>query len=159
MERRRPPDRDRRRFRRGQSGSQRHHLERFRAARAGAAALLFYGVYDLTATAQRNRSNPGLQLQLSSYVSGIESLFDDPRASPLKAVAPGLLPPCFIIGAGNDSWCLADSLTLAQALTAAASPYELHVMEGLPHGFMQMSALEGCRAAMRLMWDFLARNV
>jgi hypothetical protein len=32
-------------------------------------------------------------------------------------------------------------------------------MEGLPHGFMQMSALEGCRAAMRLMWDFLARNV
>jgi acetyl esterase/lipase len=29
------------------------------------AALLFYGVYDLTATAQRNRSNPGLQLQLS----------------------------------------------------------------------------------------------
>ena len=123
------------------------------------AALLFYGVYDLTATAQRNRSNPGLQLQLSTYVSGIESLLDDPRASPLKAVAPGLLPPCFIIGAGNDSWCLADSLALAQALTAAASPYELHVMEGLPHGFMQMSALEGCRAAMRLMWDFLERNV
>ena len=60
------------------------------------AALLFYGVYDLTATAQRNRSNPGLQLQLSTYVSGIESLLDDPRASPLKAVAPGLLPPCFI---------------------------------------------------------------
>ena len=50
-------------------------------------------------------------------------------------------------------------LALAQALTATASPYELHVMEGLPHGFMQMSALEGCRAAMRLMWDFLARNV
>jgi acetyl esterase len=123
------------------------------------AALLFYGVYDLTATAQRNRSNPGLQLQLSSYVSGIESLFDDPRASPLKAVAPGLLPPCFILGAGEDAWCLADSLALAQALTAVASPYELHVMEGLPHGFMQMSALDGCRAAMRLMWDFLARNV
>jgi len=53
----------------------------------------------------------------------------------------------------------ADSLALAQALSAAASPYELHVMEGLPHGFMQMSALEGCRAAMRLMWDFVARNV
>jgi hypothetical protein len=29
----------------------------------------------------------------------------------------------------------------------------------MPHGFMQMSALDGCRAAMRLMWDFLARNV
>jgi len=123
------------------------------------AALLFYGVYDLTATAQRNRSNPGLQVQLSTYVAGVESLLDDPRASPLRAVAAGPLPPCFIVGAGEDSWCLADSLALAQALTAAASPYELHVMEGLPHGFMQMGELEGCLAAMRLMWDFLARNV
>ena len=121
--------------------------------------MLFYGVYDLRATAKRNRSNPGLQLQLSTYVSGIEGLLDDPRASPLKAVAPGMLPPCFILGAGNDSWCLPDSLALGQTLSAAASPYELHVMEGMPHGFMQMSALEGCRAAMRLMWEFLARNV
>jgi acetyl esterase len=123
------------------------------------AAVLFYGVYDLAATAQRNRSIPGLQLQLTTYVSGIEGLLDDPRASPLKAVAPGMLPPCFIIGAGNDSWCLPDSLALGQALSAAGNPYELHVMEGMPHGFMQISALEGCRAAMRLMWDFLARNV
>lgn len=107
------------------------------------AAVLFYGVYDLAATAERNRSNPGLQLQLSTYVSGIERLLDDPRASPLKAVAPGMLPPCFIIGAGNDSWCLPDSLALGQTLSAAASHYELHVMEGMPHGFMQVGALEG----------------
>ena len=123
------------------------------------AALLFYGVYDLRATAQRNASIPGLQQQLLAYVAGNESLLDDPRASPLKAVASEGLPPCFILGAGNDAWCLADSLTLAESLSAAASPYELHVMEGLPHGFMQMSALDGCRSAMRLMWDFLARNV
>jgi acetyl esterase len=123
------------------------------------AAVLFYGVYDLKATAERTRSIPGLQLQLSTYVSGIDGALDDPRASPLRAVAPGLLPPCFIVGAGNDSWCLPDSLALGQALSAVASPYELHVMEAMPHGFMQMSALEGCRATMRLMWDFLARNV
>jgi acetyl esterase len=123
------------------------------------AAMLLYGVYDLRATADRTRSIPGLQQQLSTYVSGGEGSLDDPRVSPLKAVAPGLLPPCFIIGAGEDTWCLADSLALAESLSAAASPYELHVMEGMPHGFMQMSALEGCRAAMRLMWDFLARNV
>ncbi len=97
------------------------------------AALLFYGVYDLRATATRNRSNPGLQLQLSTYVSGIDGLLDDPRASPLKAVAPGILPPCFIIGAGNDTWCLADSLTLGQSLSAAASPYELHVYPSWLH--------------------------
>jgi acetyl esterase/lipase len=70
----------------------------------------------------------------------------------------GPLPSCFIMAAGDDSWCLADSLALAQSLSAAANPYELHVMEGMPHGFMQMSELDGCRAAMRLMWEFLARN-
>jgi acetyl esterase len=123
------------------------------------AALLFYGAFDLAATAERTKALPGLQVQLSTYVSGNNDLWDDPRVSPLKAVAPGILPPCFIIGAGDDSWCLEDSLMLAQALSAVASPYELHVMEGIPHGFMQMSALEGCRAAMRLMWDFMARNV
>ena len=122
-------------------------------------AVLFYGAYDLGATAERTSSLPGLQEQLSTYVSGNKDLWDDPRVSPLKAVAPGILPPCFILGAGDDSWCLADSLALAQALSAVASPYELHVMEGIPHGFMQMSTLDGCRAAMRLMWEFLARNV
>ena len=123
------------------------------------AAALFYGAVDLTATAKRNQSIPGLQQQLSTCVGGVERLLDDPRVSPLRAVASGKLPPCFIIGAGDDSWCLADSLTLAQALSAASNPYELHVMEGMPHGFMQMSALDGCRAARRLMWDFLGRNV
>ena len=123
------------------------------------AAVLFYGAYDLTATAKRTRSIPGLQQQLSTYVGGTERLLDDPRVSPLTAAALVKLPPCFIIGAGEDTWCLADSLTLAQVLSAASNPYELHVLEGMPHGFMQMSALDGCRAAMGLMWGFLARNV
>jgi acetyl esterase len=57
------------------------------------AAVLFYGAYDLEATAERTRSLPGLQEQLSTYVSGKRDLFDDPRLSPLKAVAPGILPP------------------------------------------------------------------
>src|SRR5262249_13953858 len=77
------------------------------------AAVLFYGAYDLTATAKRTRSTPGLQQQLSTYVGGTERLLDDPRVSPLTAAALVKLPPCFIIGAGEDTWCLADSLTLA----------------------------------------------
>jgi len=120
------------------------------------AALLFYGAFDLAATAERNRAHAGLQMQLKTYVAGNTALFDDPRVSPLKAVA-AKLPPCFIMGAGDDTWCLADSL--AQALFAVASPYELHVMEGIPHGFMQMSTLDAWRAATRLLWEFLARNV
>jgi acetyl esterase/lipase len=123
------------------------------------AAVLFYGVYDFGATVERTRWHPGAQLQLATYATGANGLLDDPRLSPLNAVAPGVFPPCFIIGAGTDTWCLPDSLALANALSEVASPYELHVMEGMPHGFMQMSELDGCRATMGLMWDFLARNV
>jgi len=65
------------------------------------AALLFYGAYDLEATAERTRAEAGLQVQLNTYVAGDKGLFGDPRVSPLKAVAPGLLPPCFIMGAGQ----------------------------------------------------------
>jgi hypothetical protein len=32
-------------------------------------------------------------------------------------------------------------------------------MEAMPRGFMQMSGLDGRRAAMRLMREFLARNI
>jgi acetyl esterase/lipase len=53
------------------------------------AAVLFYGAYDLKATAERTRSIPGLQRQLSTYVSGIDGLLDDPRVSPLKAGGAG----------------------------------------------------------------------
>src|SRR5262249_50864770 len=83
------------------------------------AAVLFYGPYDPTATANPPRSIRGLQQQLSTYVGGTERLLDDPRVSPLTA-ALVKLPPCFIIGAGEDTWCLADSLTLAQVLSAAS---------------------------------------
>src|SRR5262249_48713986 len=63
------------------------------------AALLFYGAFDLAATAERTRSLPGLQQQLRTYVSGVEPMLGDPRVSPLHAVAPGILPSCFILGA------------------------------------------------------------
>src|SRR5262245_33662545 len=136
MERRWPADRDRRRFRGGNLAVSAITSSAPKLRSLVRAAVLFYGAYDLAATAERNRSLPGLQEQLNTYVSGKRDLFDDPRVSPLKAVAPGILPPCFIVGAGDDSWCLADSLALAQALSAVASPYELHVMEGIPHGFL-----------------------
>jgi acetyl esterase/lipase len=42
------------------------------------AAMLLYGVYDLRATADRTRSIPGLQQQLSTYLSDDDSLLDDP---------------------------------------------------------------------------------
>ena len=53
------------------------------------AALLFYGAFDLAATAERTRSLPGLQQQLRTYVSGVERLLGDPRVSPLNAVGRG----------------------------------------------------------------------
>jgi acetyl esterase/lipase len=38
------------------------------------AAVLFYGAFDLTATAKRNQSIPGLQQQLSTYMWGASSV-------------------------------------------------------------------------------------
>jgi len=56
------------------------------------AALLFYGAFDLAATAERNRAHSGLQMQLKTYVAGNTALFDDPRVSPLKGVTAKLPP-------------------------------------------------------------------
>ena len=111
------------------------------------AALLFYGVYDLRATAARTRSLAGLQKQLSSYVSDRDRSVRRSARKSAQGRGAGTAAAVFLIGAGTDTWCCPDSLALAEALSAAESPYELHVMEGMPHGFMQMSGLDGCRAA------------
>ena len=36
---------------------------------------------------------------------------------------------------------------------------ELHILEDMPHAFMQMSELAACREGLRLMFDFLKRHV
>ena len=53
----------------------------------------------------------------------------------------------------------ADSLALVQSLSAVASPYELHVMEGMPHGFMQMEFFGDARRCIERTQRFLATEL
>ena len=68
------------------------------------------------------------------------------------------MPPALIQVAEHDP-IRDDGTRYAHALRAAGVPVRLTEYVGMPHGFMQMSELEGCRAALGLVWNFLARNV
>jgi len=83
---------------------------------------------------------------------------NDPRVSPIRAIKPGALPPSFII-AGTADGIVGESRTIADALTRAGIENELHILEGMPHAFMQMTELAACREGLRLMFDFLRRHV
>lgn len=111
------------------------------------AALLFYGVYSADhQTASHKRCGNGkfglstekMAWYRSHYLSGQRRDPLDPRVSPLLAQLEGL-PPIFMNAAGLD--CLRDdSVLLSQRLSAAGVPHQFKVIEGVTHGFMQMSS-------------------
>ena len=119
------------------------------------AALLFYGVYSADhKTASHKRCGDG-RFGLSTekmawyrqhYLSGHRQDPSDPRVSPLLAQLEGL-PPIFMNATGLD--CLRDdSVLLAQRLSAAGVPHQFKMIDGVTHGFMQMSSeLPEARAA------------
>ena len=82
---------------------------------------------------KRTRSLPGLQQQLSTYVSGIDRLLDDPRVSPSRLWrrdASAVLHP----RRGQRFLVPRRFAGARPSLSAAASPYELHVMEACRTG-------------------------
>jgi acetyl esterase/lipase len=82
----------------------------------------------------------------------------DPRVSPLRAINPGRLPPCFLI-CGTADALLPESRSFAAALKEVGIPYELHEIDEMPHAFMMVSDFSACREGHRLMFNFLARKV
>ena len=86
------------------------------------------------------------------------ALLDDPRVSPIRAIKPGAMPPTFII-AGSADGIVGESRTIAEAMNRAGIENELHIMDDMPHAFMQMTELSACREGLRLMFDFLRRHV
>ena len=78
--------------------------------------------------------------------------------SPIKGVKPGALPPTFIIAGTSDN-LVPESYSMAEALRRAEMPHELHVLEDMPHAFMQMWMLSGCVEGQRLMFNFLKRHL
>jgi hypothetical protein len=50
-----------------------------------------------------------------------------------------------------------DLKLIAGAIKRADIPHELHVLDEMPHAFMQMNVLRGCQKGLGLMFDFLRR--
>ena len=123
------------------------------------AALLIYGVYDMAATLARGGNDASLEMMLKAYAAGgYPALLEDPRLSPLKAIRPGTLPPSFVI-CGTADALLPESKHIAQAMGRADIRHELHLIDEMPHGFVQMAMLSGCGEGLKLMFDFLRRTV
>jgi acetyl esterase len=125
-------------------------------ARAGA---LIYGVFDFPALIERSKNNPMLDGMARAYLgSQYPAALTDPRVSPMRGVKAGALPPCFVI-CGTADELLAESKAMAEALRRANIESELHLMEEMPHAFMQMNELTACRDGLKSMFAFLRRHV
>jgi acetyl esterase len=125
-------------------------------ARAGA---LIYGVFDFPALLERTKNNPMLEGMTRAYLgSQYPAALTDPRVSPMRGVKAGALPPCFVI-CGTADELLAESKSMAEALRRANIESELHLMEEMPHAFMQMNELSACREGLKSMFAFLHRHV
>jgi acetyl esterase len=121
-------------------------------------ALLFYGAYDAdfeTPSYRRFVDGPGLttarmQRYWDWYVTD-KAARGSPLASPLHASDETLraLPPLFLLVAEVDP-LLSDTLNLAARLRAVGRETDVHLVEGVTHGFLQMSvALGAARNALK----------
>ncbi len=121
------------------------------------AAILIYGAFDFAGLV---RMAPEAAEPLAkAYLAGnYPAMLDDPRVSPIRAIKPGAMPPSFIIAGAADG-IVGESRTIAEAMNRAGIENELHVLADMPHGFMQMNELGGCREGHRLMFDFLGRRL
>ncbi len=122
------------------------------------ATLLIYGVFDFPATLKRE-SNVAFDGMVKAYAgAGYPAILEDPRVSPLRAVKPGAMPPSFII-CGTADPLLPETHSMSDALKRADIRHEVVVLDDMPHGFLQMDLLSGCRQGLDKMFDFLRRTI
>jgi acetyl esterase len=123
------------------------------------AGALIYGVFDFPTVIERSPNRGAIEGMARGYLGAqYPAALTDPRVSPLRAIKPGTLPPCFVI-CGTADALLPQSRSIAATLKEAGIPYELHEIEEMPHAFMMIDALSACGEARRLMFSFLSRNV
>jgi acetyl esterase/lipase len=121
------------------------------------AALLIYGVFDFPATIKRD-TNMAIEGMVKAYAgAGYPANLEDPRMSPIRAVKPGALPPSFVI-CGTADPLLPEANSMAEALKRADIRHETLILEDMPHGFIQMDVLSGCKQGLDKMFDFLRRT-
>jgi acetyl esterase/lipase len=123
------------------------------------AGILIYGVFDFPATIERSPNRNAIERMARGYLGAqYPAALKDPRVSPLRGIASGALPPCFVI-CGTADPLLAESRSIAARLKEVSIPYELHEIQEMPHAFMMIGALAGCAEGHRLMFDFMARQL
>jgi acetyl esterase len=123
------------------------------------AGVLIYGIYDFPSTIERAASQRAIEGMARGYLGAqYPAALKDPRVSPLRAIKPGTLPPCFVICGSADA-LLPESRSIGAALREADIPYESHELPDMPHAFMMIGALSACREGQRLMFEFLRRHL
>jgi len=123
------------------------------------AAILMYGVYDFPVLLERAKNNQQAEMMARGYLGSYFPIaLPDPRVSPLRGVKTGALPPSFLI-CGTADELLPESKAMAEAMRRANIENELHVMEEMPHAFMQMGELTACQTGLKSIFDFLKRHV
>ena len=129
------------------------------------AALLIYGVFDFATLGEAPEGAPAegplaeigknlIDIMMGGYLGPDpdQSRLADPRVSPIHAA--DRLPPCHVV-VGSADPLAAQAERLVAALDAAGVPFEHHVDEGMPHGYMQMEFLPATLAAIDRMIAFL----
>lgn len=90
-----------------------------------------------------------------TYLAGAGS--NDPRASPLFAVASGIPP--VQIHVGEDEVLLDDAVRYAELTVGARNSVDLHVWQGMLHVFTSsIAVIEAAREAMQLIGDFIGKH-
>src|SRR5262245_11556865 len=130
------------------------------------AALLIYGVFDFGAfelgsgqgTPQEEAATKLRDAMVDAYLGAKRdpNLVKDPRVSPLRAAAK--LPPSFLV-VGTADPLLDQQKALVAELERAKVLHEAHVLDGMPHGFVQYEFLPQARETIAKMTAFLARNL
>jgi acetyl esterase len=130
------------------------------------AALLIYGAFDFEAFQNTPAdAAPGADpaaatalrdAMIHGYLgeSPALSLLRDPRVSPVHAAAK--LPPSFLV-CGTADPLLAHQRAVVAELERAGVPHENVIVEGMPHGFVQMEFLPPAVDSLRKMIAFLGR--
>jgi acetyl esterase len=130
------------------------------------AALLIYGAFDFEAFSKsEGDAPPGVDpaaatalrdAMIYGYLGNNPpaSLLRDPRVSPVHAAAK--LPPSFLV-CGSADPLLAHQRAVVAELERAGVPHENVIVEGMPHGFVQMEFLPPAVDSLRKMITFLGR--
>ncbi len=121
------------------------------------AAVLIYGVYDLTRF--DSREDAGIEYVMS-YLGGPQTLFPERylKASPIRYLSPDKDPSILILAGAKDEY-LPDSLEFKRRLDQTGIKSQLYTVENAEHGFISLSLTRPAQEAFSVIADFLDREV